>query len=137
MFARDLRDRFQVDNFQERIARRFDPNHSRVFLDRRFEARRIREIDISEIEIGRSAADFFEQTKCSAIKIVANDDVRTAVDELERGGHGGETGSECKTPRSAFEIGDTFFVSEPGRIDRARVIVAFMFARTFLDVGRC
>src|SRR2546429_804599 len=40
-------------------------------------------------------------------------------------------------PRSAFQIGDAFFVSEPRRINRARVIEAFVFAWTFLHVGGC
>src|SRR5207302_10712722 len=48
----------------------------------------------------------------------------------------GESGSERKPARAAFKIGDAFFVSGPGRIDRARIIVALVFARTFLDVGR-
>ena len=42
VFARDLRDRFQVDNFQERIARGLDPNHARVLLDRLLQTRRVR-----------------------------------------------------------------------------------------------
>ena len=42
-----------------------------------------------------------------------------------------------KSARAAFQIGNAFFVGEPGRIDRARVIVAFVFARAFLDVCRC
>ena len=36
VFARDFRDGFEVDHFQQRIARRFDPNHARVRLDALF-----------------------------------------------------------------------------------------------------
>src|SRR2546421_5609087 len=63
--------------------------------------------------------------------------MRSTFEQIERSRHGGESGSECKTACAAFEIGDALFVSKPGRIDRARIIVAFMFARTFLDVSRC
>ena len=137
MFARGLRDRFQVDDLEKRIARRFDPDHSRVLLDRRFEARRIRQIDISKIEIRGATPNFFEKTKCAAVKIVADDDVRSAFEQIERGRHGRQTRRECKAARAAFQIGDAFFVGEPGRINRARIIVAFVLAGTFLDVGRC
>ncbi len=37
VLARDLRDRFEINDFEQRIARRFDPHHSRVFFDRRLE----------------------------------------------------------------------------------------------------
>ena len=49
VFARDFRDRFQIDDFEQRIARRLDPNHPRVLLDRRLKARRVGKIDISKI----------------------------------------------------------------------------------------
>ena len=119
MLARDLRDRFQVDNFEQRIARGLDPNHSRVLFDRRFKARCVGKIDIREIEIRGATPDFFEKSKRSAIKIVADDNMRTAFEQIERGGHGGESGSESKATCATFEIGDAFFVSEPGRINRA------------------
>ena len=37
VLARDFRDRFEVDQLEQRIARRFDPHHARVGLDRFFE----------------------------------------------------------------------------------------------------
>ena len=74
---------------------------------------------------------FSNKPEGAAVKIVAHDDMRAAVDHLERGRHRGETGSEGQPARSAFEIGDATFVGEPGRIDRARVIVAFVSSRGF------
>ena len=136
VFARNFRDRFQIDDFEQRIARRFDPNHSRVLFDRRLKARCVGKIDISKIEIRGATPDFFEQTKRAAIEIIADDNVRSAFEQIERGRHGGESGSKGKTAGAALEIGNAFFVSKPGRIDRARIIVAFVFARTFLDIGR-
>src|SRR6266513_5993039 len=75
-FPRDLRDRFEVDDFEKRIAGRLDPNHARVFLDRFFEARRVGKIDISEFETGRLFSDFIEKSKRASIEIVADDNVR-------------------------------------------------------------
>ena len=76
------------------------------------------------------------KSECSAVKIVADHDVRAAVQRVERGCHRRQTGGECPAARAAFQIGDATFVGEPRRIDRARVIVAFVLAGTFLDVGR-
>ena len=93
-------------------------------------------IDEGEIEIGGAAAHSFEKPECSAVKIVARDNVRAAVEGIKRGRHRREPGGKSPAARAAFQIGDASFVSEPRRIDRARVIVAFVFPGTFLHVGR-
>ena len=80
VFARDFRDRFEIDQFQQRIARRFDPDHARVLFDR-VSNRRVGQIEIGEIEIGGAPPDFFEQSKRAAVKIVAHDDVRAAIEQ--------------------------------------------------------
>ena len=73
--ARDLRDRFEVDQFQQRIAWRFDPDHPRIRSHRRFDLRRVRHVDEGEIQIGRAAANSFEEPERAAVKIVADEDV--------------------------------------------------------------
>ena len=110
-FPRDLRDRFQVDDFQKRIARRLDPNHSGIGFNRFFEVRRISQIDEGEIQIGRTAPDFFEKPERSAVKIVARDNMGAAVQGIEGGRHRGQSGSKGPSTRPAFQIGDAFFVS--------------------------
>src|SRR4030095_6524274 len=85
VLTRNLRDRFQVDDFQKWIARRLDPNHPRVFLDRFLEARRVGQIDIGKLETGGLFSNFVEQTECAAVKIVADDNMRTAFKQIERG----------------------------------------------------
>ena len=97
--------------FKQRIARRLDPNHPGIGLDRFFELGRVSEIDEGEIEIGGAAPDFFEKPECSAVKIVACDNVRTAVEGIKRGRHGREPGGKGPAARTAFQIGDAFFVS--------------------------
>ena len=64
---------------------------------------RIGQIDIGEIEIGRATPDLVEQSKRAAVKIVADDDVRTAVEQLKHGRHRGEAGRKGKTARAAFQ----------------------------------
>src|SRR5207248_9875159 len=80
--------------------------------------------------------DLFEESKCAAVKIVAHDDMRTTFEHFQRSGHGSQPRCERKAACSAFQIGNTFFVSKPGRVDRACVVVTFMFAWALLHVGR-
>src|SRR5205807_4883265 len=92
VLPRSFRDRFQIDEFQQRVAWRLDPDHARVLFDCAFEPGRVGKIDISEIETGGAPANFFEKPKCPAVKVIANDDMRTAVEQIERGRHRGESG---------------------------------------------
>ena len=134
--ARDFRDRFQVDQLEQRIARRFHPDHARVWPHRFLDRARIGHVDKSEIEIRGSAADAFEKPERSAVEIVAHDHVRAAVEPVEDRGHPGETGRERPAARTAFEIGDATLVGAARGIDRARIIVALVPAGTLLDVSR-
>ena len=60
VLARDFRDGFKIDQFEQRIAWCFDPNHARVLFDGRFELARIRKVDIGELKIGRATPDAIE-----------------------------------------------------------------------------
>ena len=134
--ARRLRDRFEINQLEERVARRLDPDHARVLLYGALEVSRIGHVDEREIEIGRTPPDAFEQTKGSAIKIVADNDVRTAVDQLKNRRHRRKTGGESPAARATFQIGDAPLVGETRRINRTRVIETFMFSWALLNVGR-
>ena len=89
--ARNFRDRFEIDQFEEWIARRLDPDHACVWFDLTFEPAGIGQIDIGEIEIGRATPDLFEKTKCAAVKIVANDNMGAAIERIECGCRRGES----------------------------------------------
>src|ERR1700730_18063045 len=134
-FARDFGDRFEIDDFQKRIARRLDPNHPRVAFDRLFETRCVREIDISKLKPRRLFPNFVEQTERPAVKIIADDNMRIALEQFENCRHRSEAGRKSKAARATFQIGYAFFVSEPRGIDRASVIEALVLARAFLDIG--
>ena len=60
VLACDFRDRFQIDQLEQRIARSLDPHHPRVRLDRALEIFRMGQIDIGKIEISRATSDFLE-----------------------------------------------------------------------------
>src|ERR1700682_2074807 len=71
MRPRNLRDLAVIDDFEQRIARRLDPNHARVRTHLTLEFFRVRKIDKSKIEIGRAATNTCEKPKRSAVKIIA------------------------------------------------------------------
>ena len=115
--ARNFRNRLEVDQLQQRIARRFDPDHPRVWFDCALEIFRVGQIDVGKIEVRRASPHSIEQTECAAIKIVTRDDMRAAVEQLEHCRHRSEAGCKGEAARPAFQIGDAFFVGEPGWID--------------------
>src|SRR6266581_4602723 len=73
--ARDFRDRFEIDQLEQRITRRLDPYHARVRFDLTFEPAGIGQIDIGEIEISGATTDLLEESIRAAVKIVADDNV--------------------------------------------------------------
>ena len=60
VLTRNFRDRVEVDQLQQRIAGRFDPNHARVWFDCALEIRSIGQIDVAKIKIRRATAHFVE-----------------------------------------------------------------------------
>ena len=113
----DFRDRFKIDQLQQRIARRFDPNHARVWFDRALEIFGVGQIDIAKIKIRRASPHSIEQSERAAVKIVTGDDMRTAFEQLQHGRHTSEPRCKRESARAAFQIGNALFVGEPGGID--------------------
>ena len=83
------------------------------------------------------AAHSIEQSECATVKIVTNNYMRPALEQLEHSRHCRQAGGKRKSSGAAFQIGNAFFVSEPGRINRARVIIALVLPGAFLNVRRC
>src|SRR5882724_487656 len=133
-FARSLRDLFEINDFQQRIARSFNPNHAGVWLDCACEPAGIGEIDVSKVEVCGATPDFFEESERAAVEIITDDHMRTAIEQIERCGHGSKTRGKGKAARTAFEVSDAFFVRKARWIDGTGVIIALMFARTLLNV---
>src|SRR5437870_443313 len=75
LFARNFRNRFQVDNLEQRITWRLNPDHPRVRFDFALKYVRVRKIDKGKIEISRPAAHALKKAKCTAIEIVAHDNM--------------------------------------------------------------
>jgi hypothetical protein len=134
--ASDPGDRGKIDQLEQRIARRFDPDHLRLGPNGRTQPRRLGHVDETHAQIGRALAHVFEQTVRPAIEIVARDDMRAGVERIEHRCHAGEPGGESESARAAFEAGDASLQRRAGRIAAARVIVALVHAGARLHVGR-
>ena len=69
------RERREIDDLEQRIGRRFYPDHARVRTDGRFHRGEIAEIDETEIKPRRTPAHFIEQAERSAVDIFCSNDV--------------------------------------------------------------
>jgi hypothetical protein len=136
LFACDLSDRVKIDQFEQRIARGLDPNHARVWFDCALEIFRVGQIDIGKIEVCGTPAHSIEKPEGAAVQVIARNNMRAALEQLQHRRHRRQTGREREPARSAFQIGDALFVCQPGGIDRPRVIVAFVFSGAFLHIRR-
>ena len=58
--TRDFGNHFEINELQQRIARRFDPNHARVGPDRRFQLRALAHVGERERQIRGSTSHPFE-----------------------------------------------------------------------------
>ena len=135
MLLSDFRNRFDVDDFQQRVGRRLQPDEFRLRRDRGFEFFRVGEIDVSERKPGRLAPHPFEQAEGAAIDVVHGDHMAAGGKKFEHGGDGRHAGGEGEAARSVFKIGDAALIGETRRVGAAGVDEAFMYAGAFLRVG--
>jgi hypothetical protein len=126
----------EIDEFQQRVGRRLDPDEAGVGTDRGFQRRRVGEIDVGGVEAGGALAHAFEQAARAAVEIVDRDDMRAVIQTFEHGRDRGEPGREGKRRAAAFEVGDAALERHAGGIFRARVVEAFVHARALLHEGR-
>ena len=76
---RELRQRRQIGEFQKRVARGFNPQHAGVGANGMLHGRQIRRIDVGKFQVRALPANAFEQAKCSAVKVVPGDDMRSRI----------------------------------------------------------
>ena len=134
MLLREGGDLGEIDQLQQRIGRRFGPDHARVRTQGGLQCREVVQIDIAEIEPGGAAAHAFEQAISAAVHVVHRDDVTAGIERVEHGRGRGQAGREGVTLAAAFERGDAVLVGETGRVVRARVFEALMVARAALHI---
>jgi hypothetical protein len=131
----DRGDTLEIDELEQRIGRRLDPDQPGVGPDRRFDRFRVGEIEIAHLEPHRALAHPLEQAARAAVEVIDRDDVRAVVEAFERGRNGRKAGREGESHTAAFEIGDAALERHARGILGARVVVALVHARTLLHVS--
>ena len=132
----DRGDALEIDELEQRIGRRLDPDQARVRPDRRFDRIRVGEIEIAHLEAHRALAHPLEQAARAAVEVVDRDDVGAVVEAFERRRNGRKAGREGESRAAAFEIGDAALERHARGVLGARVVVALVHARALLHVSR-
>ena len=131
----EARHRGDVDDAQQRIARRFDPDDLRLAGERRGERDGVVEIDDrAAVQAALGLVD--EQAIAAAVAVVRHDDqiVRAELRGHQRDrGHAGRGDDRA---RAALEFGQGAGEHVAGRVARARVVVGALLAEAFEAVVR-
>ena len=136
MLLCDLGDGGDVDDLEQRVCRRFQPDEFCFRLDGGFKFRRVGQIDIVKRKIRRVAAHTLEQAERSAINIVHGDDIASRRKEFEHGRNRRHTRGESKSARTVFQIGDAALIGEARRVGAARINKTLVNAGALLRIGR-
>ena len=131
----DRRDALEVDQLEQRIGRRLDPDEARVRPDRGFECAGVGEVDIAEVQPHRAPAHALEQSARAAVEVIDGDDMGAVVEAFERSRDRRQAGGEGERGAAAFQIGDAALECHARRIFGAGVVVALVHARALLNVG--
>ena len=131
----DVCDLFQVGDLEQRIGRRFHPDHFRIGLDCLLQRAGHIGIGVAGAQVHRALAYFLEQAPGTAVQVVRGHDVAARIQQFQHCSGRRQPGSERESLHSAFEIGDAALECVTRRILRARIFVAGMHARRMLLEG--
>ena len=106
----------EIDHFEERVGRAFNPDHFGFRCQGGFQIGRIGKIDETEFKPGRAPPDILEQAIAAAIKIVHGDHMVAAVEQLQDRAHRRQAGGEGEAGGAIFQIGDAVFQRETCRV---------------------
>ena len=134
--ARDRRDRGEVDELQQRVGRRLDPDHAVFGRIAASEGAERRQVDERDVQAGGAAAHPVEQPERAAVEVVHRDDVVAGCRASSSVADRRQAGGEGEAALAAFQVGDAALVGHARRVVRARVVVALVHAGARLRVGR-
>lgn len=135
--ARHGGDHLQIDQFQQRIAGAFDPDHPGFGGQHRFQGRPIPQVGIGKAQAGAAAAHLLEQAAAAAINIVQSHQMIARIQQLQHRRGRRQPRREGEAGLAALQIGHATLVGKAGRVLAARILEALVHARTGLHVGGC
>ena len=133
---RDLADAADVGDVQHRVGRRLDEEVFGLRRQRRLDQFESRRVDVGEVET-ELPADALEQSKGSAVGVVADHDVVAGLQARQDGVDRGHARGEGKGGRARFDGGEIPLERHARRILRAAVLEPLVrLAQAILHVGR-
>ena len=129
-------DRFEIDDLEQRIGRRLDPQHARVGPDRCLDGSKVGEIGEADVQASRAAAHAVHQPVGAAIDVVGGDDMRAGVEQFQYVGDRREPRAEGEGGDPAFEVGHRALEGEARRVLAAGVFEPLVYAGALLAIGR-
>ena len=126
----------KVHHFQKGIGRGFHPQHPGVRPNGRFHLGEIREVDEGKAVACRAAAHVLKDPVGAAIKIIARHNMGAGIQELQDRTRGGHAGGGAEAGDAVFQIGHTIFQGPAGRVAGSGILIALMFTRALLHIGR-
>ena len=131
---RDLRERGDVENLEERVRRRLDPHELRLAADGPADRRGTPHVDGGERDAG--AVEYpREEPVGPAVHVVPHDDVIALLEEVRDSVARGHARCERERPPCPFERGKTRFERGPRRVARPPVLEALVLADGDLREG--
>ncbi|MNC17917.1 hypothetical protein D3C75_658090 [compost metagenome] len=113
--------RLDVDQVQQRVGRRLDPDQLGFRLDGRRYGRDIVEVDIGGGKARRACAVVFKNAEGAAVHAVHHHHVGILGQQLQHGGGGVHTRGAGDRANALFQGGDTGFIGMPGGVADAAV----------------
>ena len=135
VIARDLRDRRNIRDPQERIGRALDPHELRLFFESFLDRVRVGRIDESERK-PEALVDLRHDPVRAAVEVISRDDVIARRQKAQHRVDRGHARREAQPVLAALELGERLLERRARRIARARVLVALGLRGLGLDVGR-
>ncbi len=131
----DLGDRGDVDDGQQRVGRRLDPDHGRVGRPVVFERRQVGEVvgRPADTGLGEHGRD---QAEGAAVCVIAHEHVLAGAQHAQDGVFGCEPRGERHAGLRLFERGQGTLERGSGGVAGAGVLVALVFADALLGEGR-
>ncbi len=125
-----------VDDVQQRVRRRLDPDHAHVVV----EVRREVVVELARRDVGEPVAlrlvDLRGHPVDAAVDVGDQDDALAGVDEVHQRRRRADPGAERDAVRRVLEARERRLERRPRRVRDARVVVALVHADGFLHVRR-
>jgi len=100
----NLRNRAQINNFQERICGSLHPQEASIRPNGPLQRRSVGEVGKRHVMAGRALADILQDAIAAAIEVMHRDNMRAGIQELQNGCGRGHSGGKGETCIAAFEI---------------------------------